>query len=454
MPRIELISALTYGRAGAVPRDVSAFLAPPYDVLSAPERAALQARSPQNAVHVDLPVFPLGSVPVSAQEYRQARETLGAWKASGAVTPATEQEGPGVFVARQTFAGEEGHLHRRLSILAGVPLTEPGADGSTGSAGDDSVLDHELTNAHRLADRLALLRALSVQTSPVYGLYNDPHGQVEDCLREIIAAHPPSHAGMTPEGTLHELWPVPRERQSELIERFGNRRLIIADGHNRYFAALEYWRGLAAANPGLKAGQHKASKCFVALTAHQDPGLTIRAIHRRVTGIPGFSIPALEEAARGVFDVQRVECGPEGLLAATARARFENSHAMGIYDPTTRHCAILTTTEPDPLAERFAEKPVRWRHLDTVVCDHLLIEGVLAPLAVRQGGRLTRGTFLSMRQLQDMCGSGAAPTAAIFLLPLKLADVEAISLLGELMPPESSLFWPKVATGLVYSAVG
>lgn len=424
---------------------MSEFLSPPYDIVTPELKRDLLESTPENIASVDLPLCPL-SLGASMEPYRRSRESLEAMVRSGRLVRVSAEA---LFVSRQSFREDDGSYHRRLSLMASVPLVQPGTRPRNS---DDSILDHELTNPQRLADRLALLEALRVQSSPVFGLYSDQHGAVEDMLRTVQGGRPPTHAGTTPDGTLHELWPViDHSEQEALIGVFGSRRLIIADGHNRYFAALEYWRALCdAGSVSSDDPDHPASRCFFALVAHQDPGLRIRSIHRAVGGMTKYSVAGVIEASRGVFDVARVDCPPEGLLSAVAKARFESSHAMGLYDLESDNCYVLTTSELDPMAPFFPEKPPRWRHLDTVVCDHLLIERVLSNL---EGVLPHRSTFHTISQLRSLRRSSKPPQAAILLLPLRLSDIAAICELGELMPPESTLFWPKVATGLVLSAL-
>ena len=124
-------------------------IAPPYDVLTAADRAALAARSPHNIVRIDVPVD---------ERYDQAREYLDAWRADGTlVTDPT----PTFSAYRMTFTDEVGTVHSTTGVIGALELMRPG---------EGDVLPHERTTPKAKSDRLQLLRATDANTSAVWGL--------------------------------------------------------------------------------------------------------------------------------------------------------------------------------------------------------------------------------------------------------------------------------------------
>ena len=142
-------------------RDV---VAPPYDVLSAAQAAELAARSPYNAVHVDLPVPP-GAEPDDAA-YEAAAASFRRWQAEGVLVRDDE---PVVYLIDQTFRGPDGVERTRRGFMARLRLAD---------LGERVVLPHERTHAGPKMDRLRLYRAAHADLSPIFMLYPDDDGRV------------------------------------------------------------------------------------------------------------------------------------------------------------------------------------------------------------------------------------------------------------------------------------
>src|SRR5437588_6817101 len=114
MAEIQPIRALRYDpdRTGGL-QDV---IAPPYDVIDAEQRAALEAKSPYNVVRIDLPA---GDDP-----YDNAARQLQAWRSEDVVV----QDGtPGMWVLEQGYTGPDGRERTRRGFLARVRVEEYGA---------------------------------------------------------------------------------------------------------------------------------------------------------------------------------------------------------------------------------------------------------------------------------------------------------------------------------------
>lgn len=141
--------------------DMSRVVSPPYDVISAAEVAALQARSDYNAVHIDLP-RPDGE-PGDLGRYEEAGRLFREWIATGVLVPESK---PALYLYRQTYVvPTTGASRQLLGFMAAVEL----APWSSGV-----VLPHEHTFSKPKADRLNLMRATAANLSPVYGFYSDP----------------------------------------------------------------------------------------------------------------------------------------------------------------------------------------------------------------------------------------------------------------------------------------
>ena len=108
MPRVEPLRALHYDPAVAGP--LQHLAAPPYDVIDAPQRAELQARSPYNVVGIDLPEDPAGG-----DRYEHAAALLEAWRGDGAVVLDDE---PAIWALVQDYTAPDGRRLTRNGFFA------------------------------------------------------------------------------------------------------------------------------------------------------------------------------------------------------------------------------------------------------------------------------------------------------------------------------------------------
>ena len=255
MPRFEPFPAIRY----APDVEYAAVIAPPYDVLTAADRAALAARSPHNIVRIDVPVD---------ERYDQARDYLDAWRADGTlVTDPT----PTFSAYRMTFTDEVGTVHSTTGVIGALELMRPG---------EGDVLPHERTTPKAKSDRLQLLRATDANTSAVWGL----------SLAKGLAALIEADTNVEPlvdvvdeESVRHQLWPISAPDSMHTIAALvGSAPVVIADGHHRYDTCLTYRAERRAANHEL-SGPYDLTLAFVVELA---PGqLNVEAIHRLVGGL-------------------------------------------------------------------------------------------------------------------------------------------------------------------------
>src|SRR5512133_703654 len=152
MAEIKPLPALHYNLT-AVP-SLADVTAPPYDVIDAPMRASLLARSPLNVVEIDLPQAPSGGDP-----YEHAAETLEAWTLDGVVTADRE---PAIWALTQDYAIPDGSRRTRRGLLARVRVTD---------YGPGLVRPHERTHPGPREDRLRLTRATRHNLSAIFALH-------------------------------------------------------------------------------------------------------------------------------------------------------------------------------------------------------------------------------------------------------------------------------------------
>ena len=405
--------------------DVSRFLAPPYDILSAADKDRLLAGCDKNIVAVDMPHVPPNSLGPD-EVYRQAARQLAAWQDQGVLV---RDDHPAVYVYQQEFPWA-GRSYVRRALLAGVRATALGQD----------VIPHEHTFAGPKADRLRLTQCTRMQLSPIFGFYRDPFGHVAHLLEPATAGPPDAHGRL---GEVSDkLWAV---RDAKLIAQLTATLrpgpVFIADGHHRYTTALNYRDGLAQAHK--LPPDHEANFVLFALVAREDEGLLILPTHRIIRNLaPGFTFDALIARARE-FHWQPADAptGPD----ADAFLRPHPPGAMAVIPGGATGAWIATLADAHAMHRAAPDQTDAWRQLDVAVLHTLIVESALKPWWMDES---TIEYTPSLPAAVEACRSGGA-SLAVCLRGTPLTSVETIALAGASMPHKSTYFYPKLATGWV-----
>src|SRR4051794_11617846 len=147
--------------------------APPYDVVDAPMRAELAARSPFNVVEIDLPQGPTGADP-----YQHAEETLEEWIHQGVMVRERE---PALWVLTQDYTGPDGKAYTRHGFFARVRVED---------YGPGKIRPHERTQPGPKEDRLRLTPAPRANLSPIFSLFPDPDNEAWEALEPTTKNEP------------------------------------------------------------------------------------------------------------------------------------------------------------------------------------------------------------------------------------------------------------------------
>lgn len=440
MPAVHPFHAVQFNRGRG---NVSARVAPPYDVLDATQKAAMLARDPANIVGIDLPHVPAKELgPQSA--YSAAAERYRAGLAAGTLT---RRETPAMFAYRQTFT-TEGRSYERTGMACTLETLPLGPRAGGG------VLPHEQTFSGPKEDRMALMKATRTQLSPIFGLHPDDDGAATAILRRTVASRPADMTADMGDGVTHQVWDVDDPATiAAYAQALAGEDVFIADGHHRYNTAVNYLAHLESTGP--VGPDHPARRCMFVLVSMSDPGLYIGPTHRVLGGMSGYSIEAFLQAAEGILDIRPADNDPHAIghdMAQLAADRHEN--VFGLIDFATGLCYVATPAVPDPLEDRFPAKPRPWRTLDVALVQHLIVDEICKPL---NEGRDVKWAFphsiAEVMQIGrgDETGSGGGggfAQLAVIVRPTPLEAVREISRANELMPQKSTFFYPKLATGL------
>ncbi|HVB13138.1 MAG TPA: DUF1015 domain-containing protein [Candidatus Dormibacteraeota bacterium] len=386
-------------------------LAPPYDVIGPQLQLELYGRAMQNVVRIELGRDFDDDVQGERDRYTRARDHLDAWLEQGVLVQDAQ---PSVYVHRHSFRPPGGGGPReRLGCFVGVePVPHERRE----------VLRHELTMTAPRADRLRLLQATKVQTSPVFLLYED-QVEVTRVLEQVISMERP-FAEAVVEGEYgserHQLWQVADpETVGRITAGLSQTRLFIADGHHRYETAL---------NLGLR-------QVLALVSPLDDAGNVILPIHRVVPQASAGLDRLAETLARRGWQTAAVA----ELSAALAQvdSRREEAHTFAMVG-SAGNWVVSRPRQEEVGSPRLG--------LDVTVLESEIIEPLLG---VGTGGAAA-GRLLYTRDPQEAVELALAQDGVAFLVnPTTVAEVAAVALAGEAMPQKSTYFFPKVPAGLV-----
>lgn len=412
--------------------DLSNLIAPPYDVLDEQGKRALQAKSPQNIVTVDLPFLPAKTVgPDSA--YARANDTLQSWISAGALK---KDHKPAIYPYAQYYSHGQRAFHRR-GMIALVKLSP---------FGEGHVFPHEKTYPDAIQDRLKLTRATKTQLSPIFGLFSDPKSQVTAALYKNLGK-PDATASL--DGVRNDLWALTdSETENAIIDLMSARPIYIADGHHRYTMALQYQKEMAQAHGGALPPTHPANYCMFVLVAMRDDGLLILPTHRLISGLKDFNIDIFKKAVASAANVTEVNIPESDLPNYIDNVLpHQPTNNFGLFDGRTRKTYQINFTNKDILKSAEPSHSPAWRQLDVAIVQHYLLDQILKP-NFAAGAEPGRGYTAYSREVATMT-DGSKYQLALLLKSTPIHALEDLGKTAEVMPPKSTFFFPKLATGMV-----
>ncbi|MFN7940010.1 MAG: DUF1015 family protein [Thermoanaerobaculia bacterium] len=384
----------------------------PYDVVSTEEARALAAGDPLSFLHVTRSEIDLPAAvsPYSDEAYALARANLEALRSRA---PLVVEDAPALYLYRQRM-GE--HVQTGVAGTFSVEEYER-----------DAIKKHEKTRRDKEDDRTRHILELRAQTGVVFLTYR-ARPQIDRRVARAVAA-PPLYRFTSADGVEHTVWRLQEEDRDALVADFAALpALYIADGHHR---AASAWRarneiaaGRALRPPGPGAGD---SGTFLAVAFPHDQA-RILPYHRVVADLHGRSAAELRAELAARF---RTVDGPQ----PPARQGEVGVYLGGIWS---------TIVLPAPAD---GESPVAG--LD---CNRLE-QQVLAPLLgigdLRTDKRIDFvGGIRGTAELERRVDSGRA-AVAFALHPVTVEDLFRVADAGEIMPPKSTWFEPKLRDGLL-----
>jgi len=384
----------------------SAVAAPPYDVLSSDEARLRAAGKPWSFLHISKPEIdlPTDTDPYAAVVYAKAVENLQKMLAAGIL----QRDGQACYYAYRLTMGT--HVQTGLVAAASV------ADYDT-----NRIRKHEFTRPDKEDDRVRQIEALNGQTGPVLLAY--PPSSLADTLIAQASSGTPEADLTADDGIGHTLWVI---RDADLIARIST---VFAAMPVLYIAAGHH-RSAAASRVSAARGGRGEAACFLAVIFphHQ---MRIMDYNRVVKDLNGLTEAALLARISEEFTV----------TTAAAQVRPARPGEFGMY---LGHRWFRLNIKPERIP---AQDPVA--RLDVSLLSEYLLGPVLGIADLRRDKRIDFvGGIRGLDELEKRVNSGEM-AVAFALYPTQMTDLMAVADAGEVMPPKSTWFEPKLADGLV-----
>lgn len=395
------------------PERAAEVAAPPYDVVSSDQARRLARDRPWSFLHVSRAEIdlPPGTDPHAPEVYAKGAENLRRMIEAGVLR---RDAGAYYYVYRLTQGD-----HVQTGLVAGVPVRAYEAK---------RIRPHEATQPEKEEDRLRHIETLKAQTGPVMVVHRPiPDGAA---LLARIVVRPPAYAFAAADGVGHALWVVSDPRSIEdLTGAFrALDALYIADGHHRSAAAVRVARKSRTAKPRLTG--EAAHEYFLAVAFPSDE-VRILDYNRAVRDLNGLTAQAFIEEVKSRFAVE----------ASRSPLRPTRPREFGMYLEGHWY-RLLWRGRP-------ASEPNAAARLDASLLSAHLLEPVLGIGDPRLDPRIGFiGGTCGLEELKRRVDGGEM-AVAFTICPPRVEDVMAVADAGEMMPPKSTWFEPKLADGLV-----
>ncbi|MDH3442979.1 MAG: DUF1015 domain-containing protein [Deltaproteobacteria bacterium] len=415
-------------------RDLAKVIAPPYDVISKEDQDKLYKRSPHNFVRLDLSQ--------EADLYTAVPQLLETWVNEGIFE---RDAAPAIYFMTQRFALKAGEQKERQGFFALAQL-EDFTEGN--------IRPHEKTLDAPKEDRLKLMLACNAQLSPIFALYSQPKQTINRMLAVHLEDAAPFINVKQDGGGECRLWRITdmeliRRVQGEMAEQL----LLIADGHHRYEATLNY-RNRLREQRGPGTGREAYNFILTYFANVNDENVVILPTHRLVRGYEPKPFLQLEEALQNYFYLEQYPKTPEGKdwFLKALRNGGKKKRVIGASFKRDPRYLILRLKSKRIMQRLAKDLSPLLQELDVTALHSLLLEHVLGLAPEKQvTGETIRysqdeETVLQALEKEDF-------QAAFILNPPKAEDILAIAGKGETMPQKSTYFYPKLSSGLILNKI-
>ena len=375
----------------------------PYDVVDTEEARALSRGNPASFLHISRAEIdlPAGTDPHADIVYRAAADRYRSLKRDA---PLVQENEPALYVYRLHADG-----HNQTGVAACFSLDEYDRD---------IIRKHERTRKDKEDDRTRHIIELRAQTGPVF-LAHRPHMPIDDLVRRVQSDEPLIDF-TAPDGVRHSIWRAATQLTPAFADAFrAVDALYIADGHHR---------AASAARARAELSDSDEARYFLAVAFPSDQ-LRILSYNRAVRDLKGMT------PEQFLADVASALTMSRGAAMPAAKGNVSMYVGGEWYSVDLGRARVPGASAIDAL--------------DANVLQERLLKPILGIQDVRTDARIeyiggARGT----QALEQMVDSGRV-AVAFSMYPVSITDLMEVSDAGEIMPPKSTWFEPKLRDGLL-----
>jgi uncharacterized protein (DUF1015 family) len=416
-------------------KDLSAYICPPYDVISPQQHQELHTRSEYNFIRLES-ARETPQDTAADNKYTRSAETLRQWLEQGILTT---DEKPVFYLHEHNFTCQ-GKKFRRRSLIARVRLEE----------WDKMIVrPHEGTLTEPRGERLSLLWSLQANTSPILAMYEDKDGLIRALLSKQERSKPFLTAKNV-DSESHRVWAVADEAVTrQITESMVSQPVYIADGHHRYESALAY-RNECRISERSASGDEAYNFVMMELVDFADPGLVILPPHRLVRGIHKAIMDELMTKLEVFFEVEKVYLDMSRLskqvddgLAGPGEVR------LILFGVVHNALFVLKLRDFEAVSQMMPYfHSELYKKLDVSIVDHIILENLLALSAEKEKENLafSYDTLMAVNRVLNQ-----EYQLAFLLSPAKTETIKAVADSGDKMPRKSTYFYPKSPAGLIFN---
>ena len=387
----------------------------PYDVLNSAEARAEAGDNEKSLYHIIKPEinFPEGTDEHDPCVYESAAQHFQMFQDKGWLV---QDEKENYYVYAQTMNGKTQY---GLVVGAYVPDYMNGI-----------IKKHELTRRDKEEDRMKHVRVNNANIEPVFFAYPD-NAELDSIVAKYTAGKPEYDFIAPGDGFGHTLWIIDQQEDINAITQAfaAMPALYIADGHHRSAAAALVGAEKAQQNPNHKGDEEYNYFMAVCFPANQ---LTIIDYNRVVKDLNGLT--------------------PAEFLAAVEKNFIVEEKGEDIYKPNALHNFSLyldgkwysltakegTYDDNDPIGV-----------LDVTISSNLILDEILGIKDLRSDKRIDFvGGIRGLGELKKRVDSGEMKVA-LALYPVSMKQLMDIADTGNIMPPKTTWFEPKLRSGLI-----
>jgi uncharacterized protein (DUF1015 family) len=388
----------------------------PYDVMNTAEARKMAEGKECSLLHITRSEIDLQSDIDTHSDlvYKKSVENFGKWQKNGWLV---QDEKPHFYIYAQTMKGRTQY-------------------GIVGCASVDDYLNgiirkHELTRTDKEQDRMVHVRVNNANIEPVFFTYPAVK-EIDDIIANIVRKEKPEYDFIAEDGFGHHFWVINDKKTNLLIENLFAEKVpytYVADGHHRTAAAALVGKEKRENNPS-----HNGTEEYNFFLAVHFPSDQLRIIdyNRTIKDLNGLSSQEF---------LKRLECGFIIALKGSKTYKPKKLHNFSMYLDGNWYSLTAkpgTYDDKDPIGV-----------LDVTILTTQILSPVLDIQDLRRSKRIDFvGGIRGLDELRRRVDSGEMKVA-FALYPVSMDQLITIADSGNIMPPKSTWFEPKLRSGLV-----